>query len=217
MKIKNKRWLYILICILCVIVTLYIFSEIILSSIGRFLVVDDKPVSSDAVVVLNTDMEYYPRLIEAADLYKKKYVKKIVINGNRKTETLRGLEKKGLVHCCPWYEESLRILELYEVPRDQVITVSAEDVYDTITESKAVGEELLSMEISKIIVVTSKSHTRRAKYIWSKTWGHKLTIKMISAKEDPYKIDNWWKSGMQIRWVLAEYGSWVFYYLKSFL
>ena len=83
---------------------LWLFSGAILSGIGQFLILDQKPVASDVVVVLNTGMEYYPRLIEAADLYRKGLAKKVVINGNRKTDVLRGLEKRGFKECCPWYE-----------------------------------------------------------------------------------------------------------------
>ncbi|MFC1840472.1 YdcF family protein [Thermodesulfobacteriota bacterium] len=189
----------------------------ILPSIGKFLVVDDSPIGSEAVIVLNTGMEYYPRLIEAAEIYNNGYAKKIVINGNRKTEALRNLEKKGLVHCCLWYEERIRILELYNVQRDDVITISAEDVYDTISESKAVGEELLKRGITKILLVTSKSHTKRAKHIWQNAWDGKLEIQMVSAKEDPYDTEGWWKSGRQIKWVLSEYGAWMYYYWHRFI
>lgn len=83
--------------VLLLFVIVFASSGIILTSVGEFLVIDEQPVPSDAVVVLNTGVEYYPRLIEAANLYNKGLVKKIVINGNRKTVILRELEKKGLL------------------------------------------------------------------------------------------------------------------------
>ncbi|MBW1682560.1 MAG: hypothetical protein JRJ83_14210 [Deltaproteobacteria bacterium] len=46
-------------------------------------------------MVLNTGVEYYPRLLEAAALFKKGRAKWVVINGNRKTDVLRELEGKG--------------------------------------------------------------------------------------------------------------------------
>ena len=209
---KNRKKIYAALCFLCSIVILYAFSGAILSSIGEFLVVDDNPSGSEAAVVLNAGMEYYPRLIEAATLYNRGYVKKIVINGNRKTNVLRKLEKKGLKYCCPWYEERVRILELYNIPRADIVTISAEDVYDTISEAEAVGKKLIEHGILKIVLVTSKSHTRRARHIWRNAFGSKIEIKMVSAKEDPYDPAAWWKSGRQIKWVLSEYGAWVYYY-----
>lgn len=217
MRIKTGKKYYIAIFVFCIVSLMYFSSGSILSLIGKFLVIDEAPVCSDAVIVLNTGVEYYPRLIEAAGLYNQGYVKKIVINGNRKTDTLRRLEELGLEYCCPWYEDRLRILELYGIPREDVITISAEDVYDTITEANAVGDAITGKGISLVLIVTSKSHTKRAKHIWQHVIGNELKIKMISAKDDPYDPEGWWKSGRQIKWVLSEYGAWVFYYWKNII
>lgn len=215
MKIKSKKLIYIPLSFLLLILALFAFSGMILSAIGGFLVVDEVPVSSDAVVVLNTGVEYYPRLIEAANLYNQGFAQQIVLNGNRKTETLRELEARGLKHCCPWFEERVRILELYGVPRKDVITINAEDVYDTITEARVVGEEIVRMGKRNIIIVTSKSHTRRARHIWKDLFGVILKITVKSASTDPYSIDTWWRQGRQVKWVLSEYGAWMYYYMQK--
>jgi uncharacterized SAM-binding protein YcdF (DUF218 family) len=162
----------------------------IMSRLGEFLVLDEEPVHSDAVIVLCTGVEYYPRLIEAAELYRRGFARKVVINGNRKTDVLRSLEEKGFQKCCPWYEESLRILSLLGVPKDQVICINAEDAYDTVSEADIVGKEILLEEFTKIIITTSKF-------------------------TDPYNPKGWWKEGRQIRWVLAEYGAWIYYWWKT--
>ena len=195
-------------------ILLYFFSETILCGIGEFLVLDEKPVHSDAVVVLCSGLEYYPRLIEAAELFRKGFASKIVINGNRKTDVLRGLEQRGFKRCCPWYEDSLRILSMLGVPKDKVVCISVEDAYETVSEAEMVGKELIRQGFTRIIITTSKSHTRRAHFIWSKMFGDKLSICPVSAKTDPYDPQGWWKQGRQIRWVLAEYGSWIYYCWK---
>jgi len=92
------------------VVLIYIASGPLLTFSGQWLVLDEKPNISNSVVVLNTGAEYYPRLIEAADLFRKGLAQKIVINGNRKTNVLRGLEKRGFKGCCPWYEDRVRML-----------------------------------------------------------------------------------------------------------
>jgi len=96
---KNKLRYIGLIGLLAVIL-LVIFSQHILIATGRWLVVSDAPTRSDAIVVLNTGVEIYPRLIQAAELYKEGYAGIIIINGNRKTEVLRNLERKGFQACC---------------------------------------------------------------------------------------------------------------------
>ena len=103
---------------------LWLFSGTIFCGVGQFLICDQKPVASDAIVVLNTGVEYYPRLIEAADLFRKGFAQKVVINGNRKTDVLRGLEKRGFKECCPWYENRVRMPEILGVPREEFLPIS---------------------------------------------------------------------------------------------
>ncbi len=187
-----------------------------LCAVGELLVSAELPAVSDAIVVLNTGVEYFPRLIEAANLYHKGLAEIIVINGNRKTNTLRQLEAKGFKNCCQWDEDRLRILELQGIPREKVISISAEDVYDTVGEAAAVGNVLLNSGMKKIILTTSKSHTRRAGHIWQTAFDNQLLIYTVAARTDPYDPQGWWRSGRQIRWVLSEYGAWIYYYWKRF-
>ena len=51
----------------------YLFPGPFLRPFAKFLVVDEAPRKADAVVVLNTGMGIYERLMEAADLYNKGY------------------------------------------------------------------------------------------------------------------------------------------------
>ncbi|MCP4695200.1 MAG: hypothetical protein GY859_44640 [Desulfobacterales bacterium] len=209
MKIK------ILIVIILFVILLVVFHRPLLRGIGEFLIVDDEPGHSDAVVVLFTGVEYFPRLMEAAKLYNMGAADWIVINGNRKTDVLRDLEKKGFERCCPWYEDSVRILSLFDVPREKVIPISAEDVYDTVSEAEAVGKALVDKGFSKVIITTSKSHTRRARFIWETMYNDALTVRARAAASDPFDPAGWWTDGRQIRWVLAEYGAWIFYLWKK--
>ena len=136
-----------------------------MSTLGHFLIYQQDFKQADVSIVLNTGAAIYPRLIEAADLYKKGQVKQIVINGNRKTDTLRKLEAMGYKPVQPWYEEHLRILQLLGVPREKMIIINGEDVYDTVSEAKLVGKVMIELGVNSVAVTTSKSHTRRAAYI----------------------------------------------------
>ena len=211
-----RRFLASVLAVAGLLSVLYLLSGPLLKLAGQWLVLDEKPVASDAIVVLNTGVEYYPRLVEAADLFRKGLAQRVVINGNRKTDVLRGLEKRGFKECCPWYEDRIRILEILGVPRRVILTISAEDAYDTVSEAEAVGRELVREEFRRVIITTSKSHTRRAGYIWTAIFGDRLSICTVATKTDPYDPKGWWKQGRQIRWVLAEYGAWIYYWYKRF-
>ena len=121
-------------------VLLVLLTGPLLRAVGRFPVRSDPVRPSEVAVVLNTGVEYYPRLMEAARLHREGLVEQVVINGNRKTDTLRALEAKGYRPCCPWYENRLRVLELFGVSRTDVVCIGAEDVYDTVSEAEAVGK-----------------------------------------------------------------------------
>jgi len=199
------------------IVLAYFGVPYVLRKAGELLVVDEPPAKSDAVVVLSTGVEYYPRLVEAATLYARSMTDYVVINGNRKTDVLRGLEQQGFERCCEWDENYLRILELLGVPRDRVIRISAENAFDTISEAKAVGEALRDSEVRSLIVTTSRFHTRRARYIWSELFAGTYSISTAVARSDPFDPSYWWTDGRQTRWVLAEYGGWVFFFWQRWL
>lgn len=188
----------------------------LLPAMGNFLVQDDKPERADAAVVLSTGVEYYPRLMEAAALYREGRVPLVVVNGNRKTDTLRRLEVMGFQRAAPWDEDSRRILEVLGVPRHKVIAVSAEDVFDTISEANAVAPVLRENGVDRLIVVTSKYHTRRAGHIWRYRVEGDFEVFTAPARDDPYDPNGWWRSGRQIRWLLAEYGGWLFYYWSRY-
>lgn len=198
--------------ILLLAAILVAFHAKILTKIGSFLVVQDIPAKAEAVVVLYTGVDVYPRLIEAANLFKEGKAEKIVINGNRKTDILRGLESGGYAPPCKWYAEPISILAYEGVAKDHIIAISAEDAYDTISEAEIVGEILINNGITSAIIATSKFHSRRARHTWNKMYRGRLNIHVAPARNDPFAPEAWWKNGRQIRWVLSEYGAWVYYY-----
>lgn len=193
---------------------LFIFHQTIFRQIGLFLISQHLPSHADASVVLSTGVEYPYRLIEAASLYNSGLVDRIVINGNRKSEIIKHLEEQGYQPAATWYENSLRILETQGVPRDKVITVSAENAYDSISEAATVCRILQRKNILNIIITTSKSHSKRAACIWERICTGAQQIYIAPAKSDPYDPNRWWKDGRQIRWVMSEYGAWLYFIWK---
>ncbi len=185
----------------------------LLPAMGRFLVDPALPTQrADAAVVLNTGAEYFPRLMEAASLYRAGKVPLVVINGNRKTGALRELEALGFKPAAAWDEDRKRMLEVLGVPRAKIISISAENVFDTISEALALAPVLQAYGLRDLTIVTSKYHTRRAGHIWRHLFGEVFHIGTAPARRDPFQPDAWWRSGRQLRFVMAEYGGWLFFY-----
>jgi len=209
MKIKT------LIIVTGIIVLLYFSRASWLGYLGHSLVVDDPSATADVAIVLTTGVDYLPRLLQAAQLYRDKRVKKVMINGNRKTDAIRQLEKQGFIPACKWSENSLRILEMHGVPRQQVWAVSAENVFDTVSEAQTIKPFLINNGVSSVIITTSKFHSRRARYVWRKVMGTEEGIYTSAATDDPFDLDRWWQHGRQVKQVMGEYGGMAYYIWKQ--
>lgn len=208
---KRRWWLW-----LALIALLIWAAPYALSALGGFLVVDAAPRKADAVIVLNTGIDIYPRFIEAARLYRTGYAKQVIVNGNRKTDVLRQLEAQGLRFPYPWDAGARTVLKFLGVPDAAIVSVPAEDAFDTITEARIVAAELPKHGISEVLVTTSRFHTRRARRIWYDAGeGVLKSVTMIAAQDDPYSADGWWREPRQVRWVLGEYGGWVMYWWRK--
>jgi uncharacterized SAM-binding protein YcdF (DUF218 family) len=208
---RRRRWLWFLLFL----GFLWLLHGWLLTGLGSWLVRDDPVGRSEAVVVLSTGIDYYPRLMEAARLVREGLATTAVINGNRKSPALRELEQMGYQPERPWYTESVRILEVLGVPNEQVLPISAENAYDTISEARKVGGTLVQLGFRSITLATSRYHTRRAGHIWEQQFGDQMEIRVVAASEDPFRADGWWRSGRQIRSLLAEYGAWGFLAYQS--
>jgi uncharacterized SAM-binding protein YcdF (DUF218 family) len=183
-----------------------------LPALGAFLVATPGSERADAAVVLSTGADYYPRLMEAAAQYRAGRVALVVINGDRKTDALRELEALGYQRLNPWDLETRRILEVLGVPGDKVVSIAAEDAFDTISEARAIAPALWERGMRRLLVVTSRFHTRRAVHIWRHRLPYGFSLDSAPARRDPFDPGGWWLSGRQVRQVMAEYGGWVFYY-----
>ena len=201
--------------ILVVVGGLVLLGKPILVELGEFLVVEDGRHSpADAAVVLATGVDYTARLIEAARLYDKGLVKKVVIDGDRKSEALKQLETRGFVEPCRWSVNYVAALEFLKVKERDIVVIDAPDAFDTVSEARITGTFLVKHGLTRLIITTSKFHTRRAAYIWRHSLPGKFNIQVAAAADDPFDPKGWWKKGPQIRQLLAEYGGWLYYWGK---
>lgn len=199
--------------LLAIVGGVILLSRPVLVGLGNFLVVGDKnPAPAEAAVVLTTGVDYTERLIEAAHLYGKGLVKKVVIDGDRKSQALKELEKQGYVEPCRWSVNNLAVLKFLGVKEEDVIVIDAPDVFDTVSEAKFVGALLQKQRLNRLIVTTSKFHTRRAAYIWRNAFPGQFDIQVAGAGNDQFDPKGWWKEGRQVRQLLGEYGGWLQYW-----
>jgi uncharacterized SAM-binding protein YcdF (DUF218 family) len=177
---------------------------------GYLLVGEDAPARSDAAVVLLHGIDVYARIEEAALLYREGWVGQVVINGNRKPHRVREWEAQGMKVTWRWEEEFVGILTFLGVPRERIVTLSAEDAFDTVSEARIVGEAVIARGIRSVIITTSRYHTRRAGSIWKGMYRGRLTMRVAGARGDFFRPWGWWTEGRQVKVLLSELGAWLF-------
>jgi uncharacterized SAM-binding protein YcdF (DUF218 family) len=101
-------------------------------------------------------------------------------------------------------EISQRILEVMRVPKSAVLTI-AERADSTRAEMEAVARFLKGRTATRLIIVTSKSHTTRAYKIFSSGLGPGVRILMRPVSNDPFDPAAWWKRRADFKQVLHEY------------
>ncbi|MCB1865502.1 MAG: YdcF family protein [Chromatiales bacterium] len=183
----------------------------LLPAMGRWLVEDQTPTSADAIVVLATGEEYYPRAIEAARLHGLGHAPRVIVNGDRRTPALQALEAQGYRPLAPWPLEITGLYGFLGVPAPALTAVALPQAFDTVSEAQGLTAALQAEGPlpRRILLVTSRFHTHRAATIWRERIGAQTEIIPVAAKEDPFDPEHWWADARQIRWVMAEYGGWL--------
>lgn len=192
------------------------FSVLALDLLARRLVLEEVPGQAQAVVVLYNNVEIYPRMVRAAQLYRDGYVEKVVVNGNRKVDALKSAESQGYRPANHWSENYEAFLKFNGVPDDNIVCIEAENAFDTRGEAKLVGKRLKELGLTDIIVTTNRFHSRRAAYIWRNVYGDDFKVRMIPMTNDSFTPGSWWRDSRQLKWVFYEIGSWFFMVLDSF-
>ncbi len=158
--------------------------------LGGWLVVSDPLKPARAVVVLNGSMPF--RAMEAAKIYGQGWAPEVWVTRNAHPSGTAALTRLGI----KVLEEdfySVEVLEKMGVP-PQSIRVLAEHARNTEEEERVVAKELQSVGGGRIIIVTSKPHTRRAKAIWRALVGDTPEVIVRGSTDEPYDASHWWLS-----------------------
>ena len=151
-----------------------------LAALGRYLVVDQKPVRCDAIVVLSG--EAVPRVAKGVELYRQGYAGIIIMSGGgRLTSSLTDadLMRKEAV-------------DLGVPPEAVVLERESLSTYENAVNVK---EIILRQNIKSFLLVTSNYHTRRSSQIFSRVLsGTGVQIITVSAPDPKFNPDSWWKN-----------------------
>ena len=198
---KKPKKLFTTVIVILVVVALIRLS---LPSLGNYLVAEDEPQQSDIIVLL---MGSGPdRMLGAVDLYHAEYADEILMVRNM----VRGYDlvvSQGVK--IPHDTDIAKEVAVQLGVPEEKITVLPGDALSTQDEAIAVREYLKTEpDIDSLIIVTSKSHSGRAKKIFVKAMTSlERDFRIISCPTnyDDFNADRWWKDREDLKRGALEY------------
>ncbi len=169
-----------------------------LLGIGNWLVKEDPLQHATAIAVLTGSLP--ARALEAAELYRQGYAKEIWLT--HPGEEQGALKDLG-IHYPSEDEFNVQVLRRSGVPA-KAIRILATPIVNTADELDVIGKMLKSRGNETVIIVTSKSHTRRVSSMWSRYHGTDGRVIVHAVKDDDFDSSRWWKTTGSTQQVLHE-------------
>jgi len=191
---------------------LYFGYPYLLRAIGRYLVTEDPLKHADAIAVLSGDGGV-ARTLEAVRLYQDGYAPKIILTHQSLPKGYEALARFGI--SVP-EERDIQwlVLKRMRVPRAAVLQIQ-ERSDSTDAEMRALGRFMDHQGVRSIILVTSKSHSTRARKILSRASGGRFVIISRPSRYDTFDPDGWWRSRRDAKEVFQEYPKLVNYWVQG--
>ncbi len=176
------RWLLALLVIGGVGAAVYLARGPLLHAFGRWWIVDDPPVKSQAIVVLGGDSVAGARVQRAIELYRQGWAPKLVFSGDlfRTDFSETALMQAQAIHS--------------GVPPEAVVLAPPTVYGSTLSEILGLRSFLAEYKFTHIIIVTSNFHTRRTRRIVRAVLVPAGFVVCInSAPDERFNVDRWWQ------------------------
>ena len=178
----------------------FLISALAFPRLGAWLVVADPLQKADAIVVLGGTM--YERPMEAVELYKEGWAPRIYL-----VRQIADWGEALLVERNFQYTREvdlqIEVMGRLGVPRE-VIGILAQ-ANSTAQEADHVLALVTREKFSRVIVVTSKQHTRRARLVMNRKVNPAGVAVIVRASRfDRSDVDHWWTNRSTLRFTLFE-------------
>jgi len=172
---------------------------------GEWLVLNEQPAKSDAIVLLSGGMA---RPLHGADLYHGGYAPVIYVSRPKPDEQVLHVERLGIR--IPRNEERYKeILLKKEVP-EEAISFFSQGHVSTVEEAESLRKALGDKPM-KLLVVTSPYHTRRAKTIFGDIFPN-ADIRVVATPYESFD-PKWWTDKNSAIAVVLETVQTLYYHL----
>ncbi len=196
MRIAIRRTLVLLVVLLLIVAAWFVYYG------GRYLQHDDPLQKADVIFVpAGTRAE---RLLEGYDLYKEGWAPIVMLSPGRPEPGEQFLKSRGVAF--PFEVELQRaVLIQLGMPAGAVIAPPGY-VDNTAQEARLLRDTVRARGWRRVIVVTSKYHTRRSGFAFRRAL--KATgaqVIMRSSRYDPSDPANWWRIRADFRFAISEW------------
>jgi uncharacterized SAM-binding protein YcdF (DUF218 family) len=192
-----------------ILAPLLLLGIIALRGLGSFLVYEDPLERADAIMILGGTM--YERQLEAVDLYKggwapRLFVLREVSDWGEVELMNRGIKYLSVV------DAQVDVMERLGVPRDRITILDRAN--STAQEAVILRDVAQREKLAKVIIVTSKQHTRRARLVINRRM-REIGVRVIvrASRYDRANVDRWWTERSTLRFTLFEtqrlFGYWI--------
>jgi uncharacterized SAM-binding protein YcdF (DUF218 family) len=169
---------------------------------GRYLQHEDPLVKADAIFVLaGTRLE---RPLEAVDLYKEGFAPLIVLSPGRPEPGEYLLEQRGIEF--PTEAELQRTALIKSGVPEAAVAATIGYVDNTAQEANLLRSMVKTNHWRRVIIVTSKYHTRRAAFAFRRGLaGTGTEVIMRASRYDHSDPARWWRFRPDYRFVISEW------------
>jgi uncharacterized SAM-binding protein YcdF (DUF218 family) len=159
------------------------YRYLLLTKVGQFLVVRDRPTKAGFIYVLGGD--YFVRVPAAVKLYQEGWAPLIVIPWEH-TDSVHQRSSQT--------EGSLQVLASLGVNRRSVIDFRYKDgVASTADEARALKQLAAQMPAARIILVTSSFHSRRVSMAMARALSSSSSAVVVPVDDPLFDETNWWR------------------------
>ena len=194
---KLKRLLIRSAVILAPILILILFG---LSRLGAFLVLEDPLAKADAIFVLGGTR--YERPLEAVELYKAGWAPRVTLNRQIADNGEIDLMQRGIPYRRE-VDEQIEVMGRLGVPASAITVLN--EANSTADEADTLRTIATRDRWTRVIVVTSKQHTRRARLVMRRRLdGTGVEVVVRASRLDTADVDRWWAHRSTLRFTLFE-------------
>ncbi|MSR68377.1 YdcF family protein [Candidatus Saccharibacteria bacterium] len=169
--------------LVAIILAILLVGFILLIGVGFYLSPQDNPDKADAIVVVSGG-QTTSRAEKGIDLYKQGYAPNIIFSGASLDD--------GPSNAFAMRDQALAS----GIPaKDIYIDEKSQNTYENAVNSKAI---LQSLTATKVILVTSPYHQRRANQTFESVLGKGYQVLGVSAFDDRWSKSQWWRRGFPL-------------------